>query len=90
MSGNLIIPQVQDKGHMALHKKLLRTSDMCSGWLRDLDLGPSQAQQRNYRAISLEPPLDELMLVGVGDPSHLLHLSCRVPPPLHTLQGPET
>ena len=75
---------------MALHQQLLRASDVHSNFLGDFDLGASEAQQGDDSTIPLEPPLDEFVLVGVGDPSHLLHLRCRVPPPLHTLQGPES
>ncbi len=37
----------------------------------------------------LQPTFDDAVLGTHGDPSHLLHLRCWVPLPLHTVEGPE-
>ena len=62
---------------------------MCPGHLINFNLGSPQAEQRDHSAASLEPPLHELVLGGVGDARHLPHLRRRVPPPLHAVQRAE-
>ena len=69
---------------MSLHEELLGTSYMRSDLLRDFDLGSPEAQEGNHPAVPLEPSLYQLVLVAVGDPSHLLHLLYTVPPLIHT------
>ena len=59
---------------------------MGPGDLVDLDIGASEAQQRDHPAVPLEPPLDQLVLSGVGDPGHVFDCGSRVPPPLHAVQ----
>ena len=58
---------------------------MSSGNLIDLDLGATKAEQRDHPAVPLHPPLDQFVLIRVGDPRHLLDLACRVPTPVHVV-----
>ena len=59
---------------MALHQQLLKASDVGSNLFRDFDLGAPQTQEGNHSAVPFEPSLNQLVLVAIGDPSHLLHL----------------
>ena len=58
--------------------------------LRDFDFGTSETEQGNDSAVSLEPSLDEFILVRLGDPSDQKHLLGCVPFVLHTIKRPES
>jgi hypothetical protein len=47
---------------------------MRSDLLRDFNLGSPKTQEGNHSAVPFEPSLNQLVLVAIGDPSHLLHL----------------
>ena len=74
---------------MALQQELLRAGNVCPCHFVNLDLRSPEAEQRDHPAASLQPPLHELVLGGVGDARHLPHLRRRVPPPRHAVQRAE-
>ena len=74
---------------MPLQQELLWTGNVSPGYFVDLNFRSPQAEQRDHPAASLQPPLHELVLGGVGDARHLPHLRRRVPPPLHAVQRAE-